>query len=141
MYRVPGTEGRVPGAQNREPGAQSPESGAALVEDALALEAAGAFAVVVEGVPSDVAAEITARLEVPTIGIGAGAATDGQIIVLADVLGMLPGKKPRFVRTYLDFHALALEALGAYRRDVISGSFPSAAESYPAPELKASRIP
>ena len=116
---------------------KSPESGAALVEDALALEAAGAFAVVVEGVPSDVAAEITARLEVPTIGIGAGPATDGQIIVLADVLGMLPGKKPRFVRSYLDFHSLALEALGAYRRDVIAGSFPSAAESYTAPEMKA----
>ena len=114
---------------------KTPESAGRILEDALALEAAGAFAVVVEGVPSTVAAEITARLEVPTIGIGAGPHCDGQILVFSDVLGLLPGKKPRFVRQYLDVHSLATEALSAYRRDVLSGAFPAARESYEVPEV------
>lgn len=114
---------------------KTPESAEKILEDALALEAAGAFAVVVEGVPSMVAAEITARLEVPTIGIGAGPHCDGQILVFSDLLGFLPGKKPRFVRQYLDVHSLATEALAAYRRDVLSGAFPAARESYEVPEV------
>jgi len=67
---------------------------------------------------------------VPTIGIGAGAACDGQILVFADLLGLTPGRKPRFVRQYADLRAVALAAITAYRDDVASGSFPSAAESY-----------
>lgn len=109
---------------------RNPEGSARLLEDALALEAAGAFAVVVEGVPAGVAAAITERLSVPTIGIGAGAHCDGQILVVADLLGLHPGPKPKFVRQYLDLRSLALEAIGRYRRDVIEGSFPSEAESY-----------
>jgi 3-methyl-2-oxobutanoate hydroxymethyltransferase len=116
---------------------KSPEAGARLLEDALQLEEAGAFSVVIEGVPAAVAAEITDRLEIPTIGIGAGSACDGQILVLADLLGMLPGRKPKFVRQYLDFHSLALEAISAYRNDVLSGAFPTAAESYGSAKLKA----
>ena len=109
---------------------KSPEAAAGLLEDAVALESAGASSLVIEGVPSHVAAEITSRLEIPTIGIGAGPHCDGQILVFADLLGMLPGKKPRFARKYLDFHALALDAIAAYRRDVHAGTFPSAAETY-----------
>lgn len=112
---------------------KSPEARGELLEDARALEAAGAFSVVIEGVPSPAAAEITAALEIPTIGIGAGAECDGQILVFADLLGITPGRKPRFVRQYLDIHSLALEAIRAYRRDVASGAFPSARESYDAP--------
>ncbi|HVR73329.1 MAG TPA: 3-methyl-2-oxobutanoate hydroxymethyltransferase [Planctomycetota bacterium] len=114
---------------------KTPESAGQILEDALALEAAGAFAVVIEGVPSMVAAEVTARLEVPTIGIGAGLHCDGQILVFSDLLGILPGKKPRFVRQYLDLHSLATEALAAYRRDVLSGAFPAARETYEVPEV------
>lgn len=109
---------------------KSPEAGVALMEDALALEAAGVFSLVLEGVPASLGAEITHRVSVPTIGIGAGAGCDGQILVFADLLGLTPGRKPRFVRQYLDFHSLALDAIGAYRRDVLEGEFPSEAESY-----------
>jgi 3-methyl-2-oxobutanoate hydroxymethyltransferase len=111
---------------------KTPESAAELLEDALALEEAGAFALVLEGMPSSLAKSITARLDIPTIGIGAGPACDGQILVFADLLGILPGKKPRFVRQYLDFHGLALAALRAYRGDVLAGEFPAAREGYEA---------
>ncbi|MGQ9589996.1 MAG: 3-methyl-2-oxobutanoate hydroxymethyltransferase, partial [Planctomycetota bacterium] len=91
------------------------------------------FGVVVEGVPAGVAAAITVGLSVPRIGIGAGAGCDGQILVIADLLGLHPGPKPKFVRQYLDLHSLALEAIGRYRRDVLEGGFPSEAESYGTP--------
>jgi 3-methyl-2-oxobutanoate hydroxymethyltransferase len=119
---------------------KSPEAARDLLEDALALEAAGVFAVVLEGIPAPTAEAITARLEIPTIGIGAGPGCDGQILVFADVLGMLPGRKPRFVRQYLDFHTLASEALRAYRDDVRACNFPSARESYQAPHGASLRI-
>jgi 3-methyl-2-oxobutanoate hydroxymethyltransferase len=116
---------------------RGPEAAETLVEDALALEQAGAFAIVVEGVPTHVAAAITSRVEVPTIGIGAGPHVDGQILVFSDLLGTIPGRKPKFVRQYVDLHALALEALQAYARDVKAGDFPSVRESYDVPEPKA----
>lgn len=109
---------------------RTPEGAEALLEDALALEKAGAFAIVVEGVPASVASAITARVDVPTIGIGAGPGCDGQILVFADVIGILPGRSPKFVRKYLDTHRLASEAIRAYRRDVLAGDFPSPDESY-----------
>ncbi len=109
---------------------KSPESSAKLIEDAMALEAAGAFCVVVEGVPASVGEAIASRLSVPVIGIGAGAQCDGQILVIADLLGLQPGPKPKFVRQYADFYSLALQAVRAYRRDVLEGSFPSEEESY-----------
>ena len=115
---------------------KSPEDAEGLLEDAQELERAGAFAIVIEGVPSSLGEAITSRVEVPTLGIGAGLRCDGQILVFADLLGLTPQRKPRFVRQYLDFHALALEAIRAYRADVRSGSFPSPAESY---ELGAAR--
>jgi 3-methyl-2-oxobutanoate hydroxymethyltransferase len=109
---------------------KAPEDAEKLRVAALALEEAGAFSVVLEGIPAPLAATITAQLEIPTIGIGAGSSTDGQILVLADLIGLLPGKKPKFVRQYLDVHALGLEALAHYGQDVRAGTFPAPHESY-----------
>ncbi len=95
-----------------------------LVEDALALEAAGAFAVVLELVPAEVAAIVTEELEIPTIGIGAGAGCDGQVQVFHDLVG-LSGFTPRHAKRYLDAERLMTEALSAYVNDVRSGSFPA----------------
>ncbi|MBI4584767.1 MAG: 3-methyl-2-oxobutanoate hydroxymethyltransferase [Planctomycetes bacterium] len=120
----------------------------ALLEDALALEEAGAFALVLEGIPREVATRITGRLAIPTIGIGAGENCDGQILVLADLLGLtvppppegpsaIEGRKPRFVREYLNLRRLILEAVERYAADVRAGSFPSAAETYRLSEAEA----
>lgn len=109
----------------------------ALCEDARALEEAGAFALVLEGVPAPVAARITESLEIPTIGIGAGPACDGQILVLADLLGLTPDPAPRFVRRYADVHAIAVDAIRRYRDDVRSRDFPSPRESYGLPVERA----
>ena len=103
---------------------------ASLVADALALESAGASAIVLEAVPATLGAEITSQLSIPTIGIGAGEDCDGQILVVSDLLGLLPGRKPKFVRQYLDFHTLAVNAVRAYHEDIRGGLFPSPAESY-----------
>jgi 3-methyl-2-oxobutanoate hydroxymethyltransferase len=104
-----------------------------LLQDAMALEAAGAFAVVLEGMPASLAEAITARLEAPTIGIGAGGACDGQILVLADLLGLSASRPPKFVRRYLDLRGLAIAAVGRYRDDVLEGRFPTTHESYGEP--------
>ncbi len=101
-----------------------------MVEDALALEEAGCFAIVIEGVPSTLGERITGALRIPTIGIGAGPACSGQVLVLQDMLGLLPGKKAKFVRTYADGYGTLRDAVGRYAEDVRSGAFPSAAEGY-----------
>ena len=107
------------------------EAAEALLADALAVEAAGAFALVLELVPAPIAAEITAKLSIPTIGIGAGNSTDGQILVWTDFAG-LAGHKPRkFVRRFANLHDTLLEAAKTYRSEVQSSSFPSADESFP----------
>ena len=95
-----------------------------LRTDALALEAAGAFAVVLEMVPAPVAAEITKALEIPTIGIGAGPDCDGQVLVWQDMMGLRTGKAPRFVKRYADLHAVMLDATRTYADDVRAGAFP-----------------
>jgi 3-methyl-2-oxobutanoate hydroxymethyltransferase len=102
----------------------------ALVEDALALEAAGCFAIVLEGVPDAVAALVTDALSVPTIGIGAGVRCDGQVLVLHDLLGLEDRITPTFVRRYADLRHDAIAAVAAYAADVRSGAFPDASESY-----------
>ena len=94
------------------------EAAQALVDDALALEEAGAFSVVLEAVPSPVAAEITRRLTVPTIGIGAGRETDGQVLVYHDLLGLTEGHLPRFVKRYANLSREMRDALEAYAEDV-----------------------
>jgi 3-methyl-2-oxobutanoate hydroxymethyltransferase len=101
-----------------------------LVKDALALEAAGAFAVVLEGIPTEVAQRITAALRIPTIGIGAGASCDGQILVLHDLINMSFSPPAKFVRRYGDAAALITDAVHSYRKDVEERHFPSEEESY-----------
>lgn len=98
--------------------------------DARAVQDAGAFSVVLEMVPAVLAAEITRELEIPTIGIGAGAECDGQILVWTDAMGLGTGRVPRFVRKYADLRTTLLDAASAYRDEVKSGAFPSAAESF-----------
>ncbi|GAA1937672.1 3-methyl-2-oxobutanoate hydroxymethyltransferase [Nocardioides marmoribigeumensis] len=95
-----------------------------VLDDALAMQDAGAFAVVMEMVPGDVAAEVTAKLEIPTIGIGAGNRCDGQVLVWQDMLGLRTGRMPRFVKQYADLHGVMLQAAQAYAADVASGEFP-----------------
>jgi 3-methyl-2-oxobutanoate hydroxymethyltransferase len=111
---------------------QGRDTGAALglVDDAKALEAAGCFSVVLEGVPDAVAAMVTDALSIPTIGIGAGAHCDGQVLVFHDVLGIEDRITPKFVRRYASLKADAVEALAAFAGDVRSGRFPSEDESY-----------
>jgi len=100
------------------------------VDDALALAAAGCFAIVLEGVPDEVGRMITEAVPVPTIGIGAGPHCDGQVLVFHDVLGIEDRITPKFVRRYASLKTDAVEALRAFATDVRSGAFPSAAESY-----------
>jgi 3-methyl-2-oxobutanoate hydroxymethyltransferase len=99
-------------------------------EDAKALADAGCFAIVLECVPAALAAEITREVPVPTIGIGAGAACDGQVLVFHDVMGLTRDLRPRFVRRYAELSTAIEEAAKAYTRDVRDGSFPSAEESF-----------
>jgi len=100
------------------------ETGRRLLADALALEAAGAFAVVMEMVPGDVAAEITKTVTIPTIGIGAGVDCDAQVLVWQDMAGLRTGRLPRFVKQYADLHGVLLGAAQAYAADVAAGTFP-----------------
>jgi 3-methyl-2-oxobutanoate hydroxymethyltransferase len=101
-----------------------------LVKDALALEAAGAFAVVLEGIPAEVAQRITAALHIPTIGIGAGPSCDGQILVLHDLVNLSFSAPAKFVRRYADASALITDAVHRYHADVEGRKFPAEAESY-----------
>jgi len=108
-----------------------------LRRDAEALAEVGCFAIVLEGVPDALAERVTADLDVPTIGIGAGAGCDGQVIVLHDLLGLAEGKAPRFVRRYAALGTAATDAVRAWATDVREGRYPSEAESYRAsPELR-----
>lgn len=102
----------------------------ALLEAARALEAAGAFAVVLEAVPADLARRITDALSIPTIGIGGGPHCDGQVLVIYDLLGLFDEFVPKFVKPYAHLKADALQALQRYREEVEQGKFPSDAESY-----------
>ena len=101
-----------------------------LLEDALALEAAGCFSIVLEAVPAPVAEEITRRLRVPTIGIGAGGGTDGQVLVWHDLLGLYHGQSPRFVKRYVDLATTIRDAVAAYAEDVRGHRFPEAVHTY-----------
>lgn len=101
-----------------------------LIKDAIAVEKAGAFALVVEGVLSSVAKKITQAVNIPVIGIGAGNVTDGQVLVWSDMLGFFEDFKPKFVRHYLDGASLVKEAVNQYRNDVQDSSFPSKEEEY-----------
>ena len=106
------------------------EAAIQLVESAKALEHAGCFAIVLEGVPADVAGLVTDAVGVPTIGIGAGPDCDGQVLVYHDLLGLQDDLRPRFVRRYAELGAATVDALERFAGDVRSGRFPSAQESY-----------
>jgi len=110
---------------------------AKLYEDALALQAAGCFALVLEAVPTQVATRITETLRIPTIGIGAGAGCDGQVLVWHDLLGLYEGHAPRFVKQYADLAPAIRDAIERYAADVRSGAFPAEQHTYsiPADEL------
>lgn len=101
-----------------------------LLADARLLSETGCFSVVLEKVPAALAAEVSKAIAVPTIGIGAGAGTDGQILVVADMLGMTKGFNPRFLRRYADLNTVMTDAIGQYVADVKDGAFPNANESY-----------
>jgi 3-methyl-2-oxobutanoate hydroxymethyltransferase len=106
------------------------EAARRLVSEALALEDAGCFAVVLEAVPAPVAAEITGKLTVPTIGIGAGRDCDGQVLVYHDLLGLTEGHLPRFVKRYANLSREIRDALEAYVHDVREGAFPDEQHTY-----------
>lgn len=101
-----------------------------LLRDALAAEQAGAFGVVLECIPSAIAARITRELAIPTIGIGAGNECDGQVLVLHDMLGLTAGRVPKFVKRYADLRAAALDAMRRYASEVQDGAFPGAEHSF-----------
>ena len=101
-----------------------------LVRDAHLLEEAGCFAIVLEKIPASLAARVAAELTIPIIGIGAGGAVDGQVLVVADMLGMTQGFRPRFLRRYADLHEVMTSAIGRYVEDVKSGDFPNVNEQY-----------
>lgn len=110
--------------------AREREAAVRLIAAAKELEHAGCFAIVLEGIPDEVAAMVTDALDVPTIGIGAGPRCDGQVLVMHDVLGIEDRIAPKFVRRYADVKSTSVEALRAFAADVRGGEFPSAAESY-----------
>ena len=106
------------------------DSGDDLIKHALALEEAGAFAVVLEMVPSEVAAKVTEELVIPTIGIGAGPHCDGQVLVWQDMAGLRKGPMPRFVKQYADLRTALSGAARAFSADVVAGTYPTEEQSY-----------
>ncbi|MSQ37425.1 MAG: 3-methyl-2-oxobutanoate hydroxymethyltransferase [Chloroflexi bacterium] len=111
-----------------------------LLEDALALEEAGAFAIVLEAVPAQVAALVTERLAIPTIGIGAGVRCDGQVLVLHDALGLYGSFAPKFAKRYADLGPVIVGALRDYDREVREGTFPDEAHSFAMSEREAATL-
>ena len=103
---------------------------AKLVRDAHLLSDAGCFAIVLEKIPAALAARVTGEISAPTIGIGAGGACDGQVLVVHDMLGINKGFSPRFLRRYADLHTVMTDAVGRYIDDVKSGDFPNEKEQY-----------
>ena len=118
---------------------QTPEEAERVFSDALALDRAGVFAIVLECVPADLAKEITKKVSVPTIGIGAGPHCDGQILVIHDLWGFTDGPRPKFVRTYADLRSVTKKAVTEFKKDVSAGRYPSAKESYGAAKKILSR--
>ena len=123
-HKVQGKKrGRAPGERER------------LLEDAAAVEEAGAFALVLEGIPLDLAAEITERVSIPTIGIGAGAHCDGQVLVLHDLLGLFDKFAPKFSKRYVNLKDIVGGAVREYVAEVQSGAFPTDAHSFHSPKV------
>jgi 3-methyl-2-oxobutanoate hydroxymethyltransferase len=114
--------------------AKTREAAEWLIKDATVLQDEGVYAIVIEGVPNVVGTRVTEALEIPTIGIGAGPDTDGQVLVFHDLLGMTSRPAPKFVRQYVDLGSLITSAISDFARDVRSGAFPDPSEGYANPE-------
>ncbi|MBN1646725.1 MAG: 3-methyl-2-oxobutanoate hydroxymethyltransferase [Spirochaetales bacterium] len=131
---VMGHLGLTPQSVNRFGGfkvqGKSKESASSIREDALRLERAGCFAIVLECIPAELGSEISKSLTIPTIGIGAGAGTDGQVLVLYDLLGLTTNIRPRFVRKFSDMAASLQDAVNSYCIEVKNSTFPAEKESY-----------
>jgi 3-methyl-2-oxobutanoate hydroxymethyltransferase len=127
---IMGHVGLMPQSVRRIGGYKVQRDADAIVSDAVAVAEAGAFALVLECVPADVAARITAELPIPTIGIGAGPHCDGQVLVSSDLLGLFDEFRPKFVRRYAEVGTAIKKAAAAYVADVASGRFPSDQESF-----------
>lgn len=106
------------------------EAGHVLLDEAFAVQEAGAFAVVLEVVPHDLAERVTKELDIPTIGIGAGNSTDAQVLVWQDLLGLTPGRAPKFVKPYADLRGIMTTAVQTWAADVVSGEYPDLDHSY-----------
>jgi 3-methyl-2-oxobutanoate hydroxymethyltransferase len=117
---------RMGGYKVQGKGAEAEE----IIEDAIAIEEAGAFSIVLEGVPAQLAKEITERLTIPTIGIGAGSDCDGQVLVVNDMLGLTGNRVPKFVKRYADLRNIIYLAAAEYVKDVEKGTFPTKEHSY-----------
>ena len=141
---VMGHIGLLPQAVHRMGGyvvqGRSEEQAKKLLEDALALEEAGCYALVLEGIPGELAAEITRRLSIPTIGIGAGSACDGQVLVVYDLLGLDPGFAPKFVKRYLNLHEDVVHAVSTYMREVKERKFPAEEHTFGAKRSEAGAV-
>ncbi len=110
--------------------ARQKEEAEKLIADAKMLDEIGCFGIVLEKIPAELAAEVSRQITIPTIGIGAGPGTDGQVLVMHDMLGINQGFSPRFLRRYADLASIMHDAVGHYIEDVKSGDFPSIEESY-----------
>jgi 3-methyl-2-oxobutanoate hydroxymethyltransferase len=115
---------------------RSSEGAERILNDALALQDAGCFAIVLEGIPLDLAKEITSQLEIPTIGIGAGVHCDGQVLVCYDMLGMNEGFKPKFLKEYANLHEVIVGAVQNYADEVRAGTFPDESHSFKSKKLR-----
>src|SRR5262249_30763126 len=127
---VMGHIGLTPQSVRRLGGFKVQRDGDKLLEDALAIEAAGAFALVIECVPTELGERITRAVKIPTIGIGAGPHCDGQILVTHDLLGLFDEIRPRFVKQYADLGQATREAVESYCQEVRLGTFPAAEHSF-----------
>jgi 3-methyl-2-oxobutanoate hydroxymethyltransferase len=111
-----------------------------IIDDALSLEDAGAFSVLLEAVPAPIAKRITERLRVPTIGIGAGVHCDGQVLVVHDLLGLFDRFTPKFAKRYVNLSELMLKAFESYKEEVFKGAFPTDQHSFHIDEKELSKV-
>jgi 3-methyl-2-oxobutanoate hydroxymethyltransferase len=111
-----------------------------IIDDALILEEAGAFAVLLEAIPGPIAKRITERLKIPTVGIGAGIHCDGQVLVVHDMLGLFDRFTPRFAKRYVNLSELMLKAFGTYKEEVLNGTFPTDQHSFHIDEKELSKV-
>ena len=140
MGHVGLTPQSAPALGGYRPQGRTAQEARSLIDDAVSLEREGCFAIVLEAMPPEVAARITETIGIPTIGIGAGPACDGQVLVWHDLLGLSSGPVPRFVHQYADLAPQILSALHAYVSDVRSGAFPEMRHTYKMVEGEAGRL-